>query len=153
MFDKQTLVIAQAKEMAIEDGKSWNFLLQNERDVFQEKAEAYLTGLFHPEYVAEQAEKAEKAALERAEALAEVEVEEPCPNCGGKGFTEEQGGLLQIECEVCKSVEPEETEKLKPLKPGEIPANKFWCEKCLKLHMRKKNNGQPNAHLKYEVEG
>ncbi len=63
-----------------------------------------------------------------------------CPACNGKGFTEEQGGLVQIQCGECGGTgeaqvkdEPQPAPTVKG-KPEVIPDNQYWCDKCRTLH-------------------
>ena len=141
MFDKDTLIIAQAKEMAIMDGLSWNFIGQDKKDAYLEKADAFLVRLFHP------------GMVEEAPAEELVYVVPVCPECGGLGFTEKEHGLIQVACSLChppfevdiietvtvtEGAEPEAE-----LKPGQ-----YMCSKCGQAHKATSSIGK--KHLKYK---
>jgi len=35
------------------------------------------------------------------------------------------------------------------VKPDDITDTKFWCTECKRTHFKVKQNGKPNAHLKF----
>jgi len=147
MFDKMTLVIAQAKEMAIEDSKAWNFLPEEDKQKYMDKSEAALKALF-----ADEVEVIITADSMMGVPLSEENIEPVgafflCDKCQDKGYTELEGGTIQLACDcpaadayrektglpLISKVEQElikcasnwKEEDDKPLKPGE-----YVCQQC-----------------------
>ncbi len=74
-----------------------------------------------------------------------------CGTCGGQGFTEENAGLVQLQCPNCEAgIEflkshglPGAEDKPRELKPGE-----YLCTKCNKPHRANSKLGA--RHLKHK---
>lgn len=103
MFDKMTLVIAQAKEMAIEDSKAWNFLSEEDKQTYMDKSEAALTELFNPEIQIEGWALTDES-IGRVMEIVREEHPYNCDKCQDKGYTELEGGTIQLACD-CPAVD------------------------------------------------
>ena len=123
MFDKMTLVTAQAKEFAGEAGHKWNFLSAEEKQEFLDKAESSLTALFHPDGVTVTV-NVDEAMVSRVikESIASIE----CPKCMDRGFIEKQAGQIREFCDCPAG----DRERAAVGAPPRRPLRISICEAC-----------------------
>ena len=104
MFDKMTLVTAQAKEMAIEDSKAWNFLPEEDKQAYMEKSEAALKALFSDEVEVIITPGSMMGVPLDEDNIEPVGAFFLCDKCQDKGYTELEGGTIQLACD-CEAVD------------------------------------------------
>ena len=138
-----------ARELARRDGHKWEDVEEYLKKAYYHNADIFIEQHPKPKEVAPVVEE-------------EAAAPEVCPECGGKGFVELEGGTIMVPCSLCgekaREVMPDALFASVIATPGEpepkaLPEPKkgqYLCGKCLICHYEEKKIGQ--RHLKYKVE-